>query len=60
MLFFRWSARSEREDKARRAAARPARSSPTAGSTDSDILTFDRVQQAFEAHPPPEVEQPHP
>ncbi|MGQ0830903.1 MAG: cytochrome c oxidase assembly protein [Microthrixaceae bacterium] len=46
-LFFSWSARNEREDRARAAAAR-------------EVLTFDTVQQAFEAHPPPTVEQPHP
>ncbi len=49
-LFFRWSAQTERAEREERAARLARRTDVVA---DDDVLTFDRVQQAFEAHPPP-------
>lgn len=54
VLFFTWSARNEEADRQVAkavAAARLAR---------SEVLTWDDVEAAFEEHPPPPVEQPHP
>jgi putative membrane protein len=48
VLFFRWAARHE---QAHQRGYVP---------TEREVLTWDQVEQAFEAAPPPKVEQPHP
>jgi putative membrane protein len=54
VLFFTWSARNEQADRDVAKAAADARRAA------SEVLTFDSVQQEFERHPAPPVEQPHP
>lgn len=58
VLFFTWSARNERADREEAKAARLARVA-SAAAPEADVLTFDTVQQEFERHPAPPVEQPH-
>ena len=48
LIFFRWSAQTERADREAAAARR------------REVLTFERVEAEFEKHPAPPVEQPHP
>lgn len=63
VLFFRWSARNEREDRDARLAAGRARLAAAGSAADSvtaETLTWDDVQHAFEQHPAPEVDHPHP
>jgi putative membrane protein len=54
VLFFTWSARNEQADRELAKTAADARRAR------ADVLTFDSVQQEFERHPAPPVEQPHP
>ncbi len=51
VLFFKWSALQERMNRADTVARRRAA---------QDLLTFDDVQQEFDRHPAPAVNQPHP
>lgn len=68
MLFFKWSAQTEREEKAVAAASRAARRAvtetatmtETETATDPAVLTWSAVQQAFNEHPAPEVDHPRP
>ncbi len=60
VLFFTWSARNERADRDERLARLAQRAADAEATAEADVLTFDTVQQAFEEHPPPVVEQPHP
>jgi putative membrane protein len=55
LIFFKWSAHNEAADRASAKAASAARLAKQPG-----VLTFDEVEAAFEQHPAPPVEQPHP
>lgn len=53
-LFFQWSARNERADRAMAAAANRARMDRRAVEAgEAALLTFDEVQQEFDRHPAP-------
>jgi putative membrane protein len=54
VLFFKWSAAQQAADRADLEAAAAKRRAA------ADVLTWDEVQQAFDEHPAPPVEQPHP
>jgi len=61
-LFFSWSARNERADREEARAVGRARAAKVAAAAAAEpaVLTFDTVQEAFDRHPAPAVEQPHP
>ena len=52
--------RADREEARAVGRARAAKVAAAAAAADPAVLTFDTVQEAFDRHPAPAVEQPHP
>lgn len=65
-LFFKWSARQQAADRAEAKAASVARLAKARAAAEAETeaevetLTWETVAAAFERHPAPPIEQPHP